>query len=190
VSPWWSTPTRTGPWRGGRAIIGRTAQALAGPHDDLLARLRGARALHMDETSWRTAGERRALCGSLAVIQLWRTISPVAVGIIRPVARRRCNMLNCHHTGSCTGFDSQQDTLRVAFSASPRALPPGSSQPGSIEQRLRVIRIRDPRLDCRTAKLGAISVTSGVLDISLAELEAEIEGSSGVVGARSRRASR
>jgi transposase len=45
------------------AILARTARALVKPHDDLLARLRGAEALHMDETGWRTAGERRALWG-------------------------------------------------------------------------------------------------------------------------------
>jgi transposase len=45
------------------AIIGRTATALADPHTDLLERLRSSEALHMDETGWRTAGERRALWG-------------------------------------------------------------------------------------------------------------------------------
>jgi transposase len=45
------------------AIIGRTAEALSEPHEDLLAALRRSRALNMDETGWRTAGERRALWG-------------------------------------------------------------------------------------------------------------------------------
>ena len=45
------------------AILGRSADALTEPHADLLARLRGAGALNMDETGWRTAGERRALWG-------------------------------------------------------------------------------------------------------------------------------
>ncbi len=45
------------------AILARTAQALAEPHDDLLGRLRAGQALNMDETGWRTAGERRALWG-------------------------------------------------------------------------------------------------------------------------------
>jgi len=45
------------------AVIGRAAEALAEPHDDLLARLRAADALNMDETGWRTAGQRRALWG-------------------------------------------------------------------------------------------------------------------------------
>jgi transposase len=44
-------------------ILSRTAAALAEPHDDLLDRLRGGQALNMDETGWRTAGERRALWG-------------------------------------------------------------------------------------------------------------------------------
>lgn len=45
------------------AIVQRTAEALTEPHADLLQHLRGARALNMDETGWRTAGERRALWG-------------------------------------------------------------------------------------------------------------------------------
>jgi len=46
------------------AILARAGEALAAPHEDLLQRIRGARALHMDETGWRTAGERRALWGA------------------------------------------------------------------------------------------------------------------------------
>lgn len=45
------------------AILTRTAAALGEPHDDLLGRLRAASAVNMDETGWRTAGERRALWG-------------------------------------------------------------------------------------------------------------------------------
>lgn len=45
------------------AILTRTAAALAEVHDDLLLRLRRAPTLNMDETGWRTAGERRALWG-------------------------------------------------------------------------------------------------------------------------------
>ena len=45
------------------AILGRIAAALEQPCDDLLERLRASRAVHMDETGWRTAGERRALWG-------------------------------------------------------------------------------------------------------------------------------
>jgi transposase len=45
------------------AILERAGRALAGPHDDLLAHLRASGALNMDETGWRTAGERRALWG-------------------------------------------------------------------------------------------------------------------------------
>jgi transposase len=44
-------------------ILTRTAQALAEPHADLLQRLRAAAALNVDETGWRTAGQRRALWG-------------------------------------------------------------------------------------------------------------------------------
>lgn len=45
------------------AILSRTAAALADPHDDLLHSLRGGPAINMDETGWRTAGQRRALWG-------------------------------------------------------------------------------------------------------------------------------
>jgi transposase len=46
------------------AILARAGEALACPHEDLLQRVRGARALNVDETGWRTAGERRALWGA------------------------------------------------------------------------------------------------------------------------------
>jgi transposase len=45
------------------AILARIADALEQPCDDLLERLRASAAVHMDETGWRTAGERRALWG-------------------------------------------------------------------------------------------------------------------------------
>jgi transposase len=45
------------------AILSRTAAALADPYEDLLDRLRRSPAINMDETGWRTAGQRRALWG-------------------------------------------------------------------------------------------------------------------------------
>jgi transposase len=45
------------------AILCRVADALVEPCEDLLDRLRASRAVHMDETGWRTAGQRRALWG-------------------------------------------------------------------------------------------------------------------------------
>ena len=45
------------------AILARIADALEAPCDDLLERLRASAAVHMDETGWRTAGQRRALWG-------------------------------------------------------------------------------------------------------------------------------
>lgn len=45
------------------AILTRMARALAEPHADLLQQLRAAAALNVDETGWRTAGQRRALWG-------------------------------------------------------------------------------------------------------------------------------
>jgi transposase len=46
------------------AILARAGVAPAEPYEDLLQRVRGARALNVDETGWRTAGERRALWGA------------------------------------------------------------------------------------------------------------------------------
>lgn len=45
------------------AILARASQALAEPHADLLQKLRAGSAVNMDETGWRTAGQRRALWG-------------------------------------------------------------------------------------------------------------------------------
>ncbi len=45
------------------AILSRIGEALADPHADLLEQLRSSRAVNMDETGWRTAGERRTLWG-------------------------------------------------------------------------------------------------------------------------------
>jgi transposase len=46
------------------AILQRVADALAEPDADLLERVRAAKTLNMDETGWRTAGERRAMWGA------------------------------------------------------------------------------------------------------------------------------
>jgi transposase len=46
------------------AILTRVSDALENPDADLLDRVRVAKALNMDETGWRTAGQRRALWGA------------------------------------------------------------------------------------------------------------------------------
>jgi len=46
------------------AILGRVGDALTDPYDDLLQRVRAAKSVNMDETGWRTAGQRRALWGA------------------------------------------------------------------------------------------------------------------------------
>jgi transposase len=46
------------------AILQRAADALAEPCEDLLERVRGARAVNMDETGWRLRGGQRALWGA------------------------------------------------------------------------------------------------------------------------------
>jgi transposase len=46
------------------AILARVGDALEDPCEDLLERVRSAPALNMDETGWRTAGQRRALWGA------------------------------------------------------------------------------------------------------------------------------
>jgi transposase len=48
------------------AILARVADALKEPDADLLQRVRSAKALNMDETGWRTAGQRRALWGAFS----------------------------------------------------------------------------------------------------------------------------
>jgi transposase len=58
------------------AILARAGEALAAPHEDLLQRVRGARALHVDETGWRTAGERRALWGAFTRRHAFFAIAP------------------------------------------------------------------------------------------------------------------
>jgi transposase len=45
------------------AILARTADALQQPCEDLLDRVRSARAINMDETGWRLRGSQRALWG-------------------------------------------------------------------------------------------------------------------------------
>jgi transposase len=58
------------------AILDRTAQALAEPHAGLLGALRGSGAVNMDETGWRTAGERRALWGIFDQRHAYLQIAP------------------------------------------------------------------------------------------------------------------
>jgi transposase len=45
------------------AILQRTGEALADPYQQLGERVRASESLNMDETGWRTAGQRRALWG-------------------------------------------------------------------------------------------------------------------------------
>lgn len=58
------------------AIVGRTGEALAEPHEELLRHVRDARAVNIDETGWRTGGERRALWGVLTAGQALFRIAP------------------------------------------------------------------------------------------------------------------
>ncbi|HEY6356376.1 MAG TPA: IS66 family transposase, partial [Burkholderiaceae bacterium] len=58
------------------AILARAADALADPYEDLLARVRRARALNVDETGWRTAGERRALWGAFTQRHAFFAVAP------------------------------------------------------------------------------------------------------------------
>jgi transposase len=48
------------------AILARAGEALAEPYEDLLARIRAAPALNVDETGWKLRGERRTLWGAVA----------------------------------------------------------------------------------------------------------------------------
>jgi transposase len=47
------------------AILARTGEALAGPYEDLLAQVRSAPALNVDETGWKLRGKRRTLWGAV-----------------------------------------------------------------------------------------------------------------------------
>lgn len=47
------------------AILARTGEALAGPYEDLLAQVRGAPALNVDETGWKLRGKKRTLWGAV-----------------------------------------------------------------------------------------------------------------------------
>src|SRR5207245_1052411 len=58
------------------AILARASEALGEPYEDLLARVRGAGALNVDETGWRTAGERRALWGAFTKRHALFTVTP------------------------------------------------------------------------------------------------------------------
>jgi transposase len=58
------------------AMLGRAGEALAEPYEDLLARIRGARALNVDKTGWRTAGERRALWGAFTKRHAFFALAP------------------------------------------------------------------------------------------------------------------
>jgi transposase len=58
------------------AILARAGEALAEPHEDLLAHVRRAQALNVDETGWRTAGERRALWGAFTQRHAYFAVAP------------------------------------------------------------------------------------------------------------------
>jgi transposase len=46
-------------------IIQRTGEALAGPHTELEQRIKAASVVNIDETGWKTAGDRRTLWGAM-----------------------------------------------------------------------------------------------------------------------------
>ncbi len=47
------------------AILARAGEALAGPYEDLLGRLRAAPAQNVDETGWKLRGKKRTLWGAV-----------------------------------------------------------------------------------------------------------------------------
>jgi transposase len=58
------------------AVLARTARALAVPHADLLDQLRRSGAVNIDETGWRTAGQRRALWGVVDQRHAYLKVAP------------------------------------------------------------------------------------------------------------------
>lgn len=58
------------------AILSRASEALGKPYEELLQRVRSAKALNVDETGWRTAGERRALWGAFTPRHAFFQVAP------------------------------------------------------------------------------------------------------------------
>ena len=58
------------------AILARTGQALAEPYEDLLARVREAPALNVDETGWMLRGKKRTLWGAVTSREAVFRIAP------------------------------------------------------------------------------------------------------------------
>ena len=58
------------------AIVQRTGQALALPYEDLLAHIRSAAAVHVDETGWRLRGGKRTLWGAFSARAALLRIAP------------------------------------------------------------------------------------------------------------------
>jgi hypothetical protein len=58
------------------AILARAGEALAEPYEDLLARIRSAPALNVDETGWKLRGAKRALWGAVASREAVFRIAP------------------------------------------------------------------------------------------------------------------
>jgi hypothetical protein len=86
-------------------ILARAADALADPYEDLLARVRAARALNVDETGWRTAGERRARWGAFtkrhASLPSPQIATRIAPGVCSPTPRRSSPPIAGGHTPTC-----------------------------------------------------------------------------------------
>ena len=57
-------------------ILRRTGEALAAPYQDLLAHIRGAPAVNIDETGWRLRGAKRTLWGAFTARAALLRIAP------------------------------------------------------------------------------------------------------------------
>lgn len=58
------------------AVLGRTAVALDGRHEELLDHVRSATAVNIDETGWRLKGKRRTLWGAITPVAAVFRIAP------------------------------------------------------------------------------------------------------------------
>jgi transposase len=133
------------------AILDRVADALTEPDTDLLERVRASKTLNIDETGWRTAGERRALWGAFSDRHaVPRPRQPPR----RPRPRAAGRHQRDRHLGSMVGLHAS------AAQATPGLL--GASAPRLQGPRRRARRREGVRRRWPEGLRGAVLVLGGV----------------------------